>query len=172
MSQLAVSGMLLLALFALSGQAVPSTKSLTGIEVGGFFYFSDTASTLRTQAEAVKHCNDQGADLAIVPTYSIYNRLRVALSIAGTYWIDGKEKEDVSRFDAKSSCNAPALDFTGFPEANLRLTSRSCLALVKTATASTSRIEALDCGLRNRVVCAFDLNDCPTTTASPTTTSP
>lgn len=84
------------------------------------------------------------------------------------YWVDGIDKNSHERFELNNNCTSGEMDFSGLLPANLVLTPKQCLALVKGTTASNSRIQATDCIIPNRVLCSYPLNGC----AVPTTPSP
>lgn len=88
------------------------------------------------------------------------------------YWIDGKDKAVINRFELNTDCS-PFTDLSklaaDIPN-NLQLDSKSCLALVKGPNAAASKIQNFDCGLKARVLCGYPLDGCtgpvfPSTTA-------
>lgn len=150
--------------------SVPTPKN--SIIIGDYLYFTDISTVLRSRDQAVAYCQSQGAELAKVTDKALYDKLRLALAQPATYWIDGIDKQNHERFAVNNSCRTEELDFKDMPAENLFLPARSCLSLVKGIIASTSRIQASDCIIPNRVLCSFHLTGCvePEPEPEPTTT--
>ncbi|CAL8116943.1 unnamed protein product [Orchesella dallaii] len=161
----------ILALIVCTTLAVPQSRNISPGQVHDrFIYFSDPSPTLRTRDEARTYCQNRGGNLAAIVTNRIYNILRATISVTGTYWIDGiEEAMDLKLLKYESNSTTNPVNYCGSVSFSptVQSSSRRCLSLKLPSTAlDLPAVELISCGTRARVLCATQLEDCPTTTTT------